>query len=55
MTVAEQEILRDKLKDRRLKVVAAKIGIHYNTLYLFTRGKSINKNTLALISGYFDG
>lgn len=45
--------LREKLKDRQLKVVADRVGIHYNSLYRFRCGdNNITVKTLKKIYNY---
>lgn len=45
-----------KLKDRNLKTVSEKIGIHYNTLYKIVNGKSSpNYTTLIKLQNYLEG
>lgn len=46
----------EKLKDRNLKAVALKIGVHYNTLYKIVSGESQpNYSTLVKLQNYLEG
>jgi transcriptional regulator with XRE-family HTH domain len=45
--------IRKKLSDRQLNIVAARVGLHYNTLYKFMRGDdNITIKTLEKIYNY---
>lgn len=46
----------EKLKDRNLRAVALKIGVHYNTLYKIVNGESQpNYSTLVKLQNYLEG
>jgi len=46
----------EKLKDRNLKIVAEKIGIHYNTLYKIANGENKpSYSTLLKLQEYLNG
>lgn len=53
MTIEE---IREKLKDRNLKIVAEKIGIHHNTIYKIAHGvNNPNYSTLLKLQDYLNG
>jgi DNA-binding XRE family transcriptional regulator len=43
------EEIREKLKDRRINIVAHKIGVHRFTLYKIRDGETKNPSSLTLI------
>ena len=50
------EELREKLKDRVIKVVAEKSGLHYNTVANIANGKSPDPSyaSIKILSEYFE-
>ena len=50
------EELREKLKDRVIKVVAEKSGLHYNTVANIANGKSTDPSyaSVKILSDYFE-
>lgn len=53
MTIEE---IREKLKDRNIKMVAANIGVHFNTLHRIARGDgNPNYSTLKKLEDYLNG
>lgn len=48
------DICREKLKDRKLILVAKAAGIHYMTLYKFSKGNNISVKTFEKISAYLE-
>ena len=53
MTVDE---IKEKLRDRNIKLVAEIIGVHYNTLYKLVNGDGgINHNTYLKLVDYLKG
>lgn len=48
--------IREKLQDRNLKVIAEKIGVHYNTIYKIASGDTTVKySTILKLSEYLKG
>lgn len=51
------EEIRDRLKDRRLYVVAKKTGLSYQTLYTIVKGENQNPSikTVEALEAYLNG
>jgi len=47
--------IKEKLKDRKIPVVAASIGVHENTIYRFIAGRDSRWSTVEKLSAYFEG
>ncbi len=49
------EKIQEKLKDRRLRIVAAETGLHHNTVYLISKGKgNPTYETMKKLSDYLE-
>jgi len=49
------EVIREKLGDRRLSVVAASCGVHPETLRRIIKGNSASYDTIKSVSDYLEG
>ena len=47
------EVLREKLRDRRLKIVADRIGMTYHALSRIMRGGAPSERTIKRLEEYF--
>lgn len=48
------EEIKIKLTDMNLKAIARKTGLHYNTVYNFSRGKDCRGSVIEKLSNYFE-
>jgi len=48
------EEIKIKLTDMNLKAVARRSGLHYNTVYNFSRGKDCRGSVIEKLSNYFE-
>lgn len=49
------EQIKEKMKDRKVSVVAVSIGLHENTIYRFLKGRDSRYSTLEKLSNYLEG
>jgi len=47
--------IKEKMKDRKIKVVAEAVDMHENTIYRFLAGRDSRWSTVEKLSAYLEG